>query len=112
MAPRAWQHVTSQDIVPTFISCVITTDFAEETGGALFNIGALEIVNTVFAENTATIGGLAIQNLKSTSTALVLWNVTFDGNILGCPADTYSSTQYVSAVGTSPTYVRVFQQHV
>lgn len=112
MAPRAWKHVTSQENLPTSISCGIPTDFAEETGGALFNIGALEIVNTVFAENTATIGGLAINNLASTSTTLVLWNVTFDGNILGCPAETYSSTQDVSAVGTSPTYVWICQQQV
>lgn len=66
----------------------------DEAGGALFNTGAMEIMNTVFKENTAMDGGLAIQSLESA--VVVLRNVTFDGNILSCPSETYSYTQEVS----------------
>lgn len=74
-------------------------DLADETGGALLNSGEIEIQNTVFAENTATDGGLAVQTLES---PMVLWNVTFRDNILSCPSQTYSYTQYVSTGFTSP----------
>lgn len=67
-------------------------DYAEETGGALFNSGILEIKNTIFAENAAA-GGLAIQNVQP---SVVLLNVTFDGNVLSCPPQTYNYTQHVS----------------
>ena len=69
------------------------TGHAEETGGALFNSGILEIKNTVFAENTAA-GGLAIQTVQP---SVVLLNVTFDANVLSCPSQTYNYTQHVSA---------------
>ena len=69
------------------------TEFAENTGGALLNAGAMEIKDTVFAENTATGGGLAIQNLEP---HMALSNVTFNGNIRSCPSSTYSYTQHVS----------------
>lgn len=81
----------------------------EKTGGALFNTGLMEIQDTVFAENTATSGGLAIQTLPST---VVLRNVTFDGNILSCPSQTYSYTDDVSTEITPPTSNWTLPQHV
>lgn len=68
------------------------------TGGALLNTGALEIISTVFKENMAMEGGLAIQSLESA--VMVLQNVTFDGNILGCASGTYSYIQDVSTTNT------------
>lgn len=60
----------------------------------MFNTGALEIINTVFKENMAMDGGLAIQSIQPA--VKVLRNVTFDGNILSCPPEAYSFTKEVS----------------
>lgn len=72
-----------------------------DTGGALFNAGSLKIIDAMFAENTAKDGGLAIHSLES---AVELWNVTFDGNILSCPSQMYSDTDDVSTVITLAAY--------
>lgn len=71
----------------------LPTGVAEGLGGALLNDGALDVKDTVFTENSARDGGLAIQNLQS---ATVFSSVTFDGNILSCPSQTYSYAQDVS----------------
>lgn len=77
--------------------CEFLTDDTEETGGAIFNAGALDILSSVLVENTATDGGLAIKNVKSPST-VVLWNVTFDRNRLECPSLTYRFAKDVSTI--------------
>lgn len=69
--------------------------FADESGGAIFNIGSLSIQDTVFAENTAADGGLAIANQEP---PLDLGNVTFHGNMLSCPPDEYRDFEQVSTV--------------
>lgn len=61
-------------------------------GGALYNAGAWEITNTVFLENTAGGGGLAVYDEGS---SLALWNDTFRGNAFSCPSDQYSDAHYV-----------------
>lgn len=79
--------------------CQMSAGVSDATGGALLNTGALEIISTVFKENMAMDDGLAIQSLESA--VMMLHNVTFDGNILGCASGTYSYTQDVS---TSTTF--------
>ena len=81
-------------VPPAYRICGMPAEFPDETGGALINTGVLKVVNTVFKENMAMDGGLAVQRQDSDVT--VLRNVTFDGNILGCPAQTYSYTRDVS----------------
>ena len=78
------------------------------TGGALYNTGSLRIKDTLFAENTAEDGGLAIQNAAS---ALELWNVTFEENILSCPSQMYGDIGHVSTVITLPIIFRLFRVH-
>lgn len=65
----------------------------------------MDIKNTVFAENMATDGGLAIH---STDYDVVLSNVTFDGNIRGCPTQTYSFTQDVRTDTKPSTFAHNF----
>lgn len=91
------------------IVCGMPANCTEETGGAIFSTGLMEIQDTVFAENTATSGGLAIQTLAST---VLLRNVTFNDNILSCPSQTYSYTDDVSTEILSPTSVWTLLQHV
>lgn len=74
----------------------------------MFNAGTLVIQRAVFTENMATGGGLAIQNSDSSASAVVLRDVEFNGNILGCPSQTYSSTQDVSTVTTGATDILIF----
>lgn len=90
------------------VVCQLPIDVAEETGGALFNAGALEISSSAFVENMAMDGGLAIQNVELTSN-VVLWNVTFEDNRLECPSLTYSYTRDVSKVISRPCADREFQ---
>lgn len=73
----------------------MTTYVADEFGGALYNAGAWEINNTVFSENTAGGGGLAIHDDGS---SLVLWNDTFSGNMFRCPSDQYRDAHHVRRV--------------
>lgn len=86
-------YVESPDEIMTPLLFDLPADFAEGMGGALLNAGAMEIKDTAFLENMATDGGLAIENHESD---MVLSNVTFRGNILSCPSQTYSYTQHVS----------------
>lgn len=67
-----------------------------ETGGALFNAGALEAQDTDFTENVAQDDGLAVYNEHSEF--LVLQDVTFTGNTRSCPSGEYSSVDDVSRV--------------
>lgn len=69
--------------------------FVDDSGGALFNTGSLTIHDTVFTENTAANGGLAIMNDKP---PVELGNVTFHGNMLSCPPEKYSDHEQVSTV--------------
>ena len=73
----------------------MTANFADESGGALFNIGSLAVINTVFSENTTADGGLDIMNEDP---PLGLWNATFDGNMLSCPPEEYNDFYQVSTV--------------
>lgn len=66
--------------------------FADGSGGALFNIGQLKIINTVFSENVAAEGGLAIMNHEP---LLDTWNVSFHGNKLTCNPDEYNDFNHV-----------------
>ena len=86
-------------------------NFAVESGGGLFGTGAVEIENTVFAENMAKDGGLAIQD-TSMESAVELLNVTFDGNVLGCPPHLYSFTKDVSMAVERPLSIWIFAQNV
>ena len=43
------------------VSCGMPTDSPEEMGGAILIVGELEIKKSVFAENMAADGGLAIK---------------------------------------------------
>lgn len=70
-------------------------NFAEELGGALFNAGLMAINDTVFTENAAGEGGLAIQSMES---SVVPRNVTFKGNTFRCPSQQFSHEQEVSMV--------------
>ena len=78
------------------IACSACAVFvAEESGGALFNVGSLAVNSTLFAENSATEGGLAIMN---GDTDIQSWNVTFRGNALICMPDEYSDFEDVRTV--------------
>lgn len=82
----------------------VTATISAELGGALFNAGALTVNNTVFVENTAGEGGLAIHDEGSD---IVLKNVTFHGNTLSCPSQQYTDAHDVSAfVITGVFYTR------
>lgn len=70
----------------------MTAHFAAELGGAIYNAGAWEVTDTVFSENTAEGGGLAIHEAGS---SLELWNTTFYGNVFSCPTDQYSDARHV-----------------
>ena len=83
-------------------------DYPATTGGALYNTGSLRIIDTLFAENTAEDGGLAIQNGES---AVELWNVTFEENILSCPSQMYGDIEDVSTVITLLILFRQFTIH-
>lgn len=76
-----------------FSMCCTIACFADEFGGALFTIGSLAVNNTVFSENTAADGGLAIM---SDDPPLALRNVTFQRNMLSCSPDEYSDFDQVS----------------
>lgn len=80
----------AEDLVPR--RPVVSCRFEDESGGALFNIGPLEINNTMFKENTAADGGLAVMNEQA---PLDLWNVSFDGNMLSCDPDQYLDLDHV-----------------
>lgn len=69
--------------------------FAVGLGGAIFNAGAWEIDNTLFSENTAGAGGLAIHDEGS---SLVLSNDSFSGNMSSCPSDQYSDAHHVREI--------------
>lgn len=73
------------------------TPFAVGMGGAIFNAGAWAINNTVFSENTAGRGGLAIHDDGS---FLGLSNATFRGNMFTCPSDQYSDAHHVRKLRT------------
>ena len=79
------------------VVCGMLDDYPVTTGGALYNTGSLRINDTLFAENTAEDGGLAIQNAAS---AVELWNVTFEENTLSCPSQMYGDIDDVSTVIT------------
>lgn len=64
-----------------------STIVADNEGGALHNTGAMEINDTLFFYNEATERGLAVYNFKLLG---LLSNVTFENNILRCPAGEYS----------------------
>lgn len=66
-----------------------------ESGGGLYSAGALEVSNTVFSENIAGEGGLAIHDEGS---FIVMENVTFDDNKFSCPDDQYTDVQHVSGL--------------
>lgn len=68
--------------------------FSVESGGALYNAGVLAVSSTVFTENIAGEGGLAIHDEGS---SLVLENVTFVENMFSCPVDQYADAHHVSA---------------
>lgn len=72
----------------------IITRYSAESGGALYNAGALAVNASVFASNTAGKGGLAIHDEGS---YIVLENVTFHENMFSCPAEQYSDAHHVSA---------------
>lgn len=94
---------------PIYVVCGVTNHFPVEKGGALFNSGPLRIKNTVFAENTAEDGGLAIQNVES---AVELRNVTFDENKLSCPSQMYGDIDDVSTVIIPPTFILTSLEYV
>lgn len=71
------------------LSWGVSTGFSEQTGGAIFNAGALEAQDTAFSENVAHDDGLAIYNADSD--VLVLRDVTFTGNTRSCPSGEYSA---------------------
>lgn len=77
--------------------------FADESGGALFNIGPLTIIDAVFEGNTAAAGGLAIANAEPLPD---MGNVTFHGNLLSCSPGEYSDFDQVSmGVGVFVLYL-------
>lgn len=86
----------------------MSTDCPVDTGGAVFNAGPLQIKDTVFAENTAKERGVAIYNLES---AVELWNVTFEGNILSCPSQMFSDTEDVSPAISLATHNLTILEH-
>lgn len=91
--------------------CRTHAHYAEEMGGALWTADGMEITDSTFAKNTAR-DGLAVSTLE---TPLLLWNVTFNDNILTCPLQTYSYTQEVSSlflVGSPRTSVTTVPRHV
>ena len=67
--------------------------FTVESGGGLYNAGALAVSGTLFKENIAGEDGLAIHDEGS---YLVLGNVTFEENMFRCPVDQYADTHHVS----------------
>lgn len=70
--------------------------YSDETGGAVFNVGSLEINGIVFAENMAADGGLAIMNEEA---SLEMENVTFRDNTMSClPAEEYSDFNQVKTI--------------
>lgn len=69
---------------------------SDQSGGALFNIGSLSIDDTLFSENTAAEGGLAV--MTNEGPPLELENVSFHGNTLSCPPDEYLDFDQVSTV--------------
>ena len=75
----------------------------------MYNTGPLRINDTLFAENTAEDGGLAIQNAEA---AVELWNVTFEENILSCPSEMYGDIGDVSTMIPLPTPMFTIQNTV
>lgn len=73
--------------------CGATVHYTEELGGALFNVGILDINDAIFDRNAAGSDGLAIYNFEALQG---LSNLTFNENMFNCPPGEYSRAQDVS----------------
>lgn len=79
----------------TALSRGVAATRSAESGGGLYNAGALDVSDAVFSDNVAGEGGLAIHDEGS---FMVMENVTFDDNKFSCSDGQYTDVQEVSTL--------------